>query len=180
MKKIALILGLALAIIACDKDDDTASPSSSNNSGNTNNTDTTTTTFDNSYMFSDDMTECFPHTSNPSINGNGILNVVSQPCSNSGSKLDGYFKWNYRPAPGTYQVVGSIGTVPYSPQMNQNEFAMVFYGHGQSTLYSLGGTVEVSTNATDTSLLDLNWKDIQMGYAHDSSTVNFSGNLKGL
>ena len=164
-------------MVSCEQDDDSNPSATNNNTGAPSND---TTSFDNSYMFSDDMVECFPHTANPSINSNGILSVVSKPCSNSGSKLDGYFKWNNRPAPGTYKIVGTIGSIPNTPAMNQDEFSIVFYGHGQSTLYSIGGTVELTKNSTDTSKLDLNWKDVQMAFKHDSSTVNFSGNLKGL
>lgn len=185
MRRIIVVLCAVALLFSCDEGDDAVNPTSPNTSNNTStndttNKDTTTMAFDNSYQFSDDGVECFPHTTNPLIGTNGILSLISKPCSNSGSKLDGYFKWNYRPAPGIYKVIGEKGTVPYSPNMNQEEFAMVFYGHGQSTLYSVAGTIEVSKNILDTSTLDLNWKDIEMIFEHDSSMITFSGNLKGL
>jgi hypothetical protein len=182
MKKILIVLSLLAAFSACDKEED-ATPAISptnNNSNNNGNNGNNNNTLDNSYQFSDDNVECFPHSSDPSINANGILSLVSKPCSKSGSKLDGYFKWQSRPAPGTYTVVGSIGTVPFSPNLNTDEFSMVFYGHGQATLYSIGGTVEITKNASDTAKLDLNWTDVDMAYGNDSTVIQFSGNLKGL
>lgn len=175
MKKILTLLAIAITLMACEKEED--QPTTSNNNGNNN--PNPSTEFNNSYQFSDDMKTCYP-LFEPGLSANGILSIISQPCSKSGSKFDGYFKFNTVPAPGTYKIVGTIGSVPNAFSLNTDEFSIVFYGHGESTLYSVGGTVEVTTNALDTNELDINWKDVNMGYEHDSSIIQFSGNLNGL
>ena len=181
IKILAAILFLGIIVIACSKEDDNPSTTNNTNNNGNGNGNGNSGEFDNSYMFSDDEIMCYPHSSNPSINQNGILSVVSKPCSRSGSKLDGYFKWQTRPTPGTYKVVGQAGAVTYGPNLADDEYSMIFYGHDVHAFYSVGGTVEISVSEEADSLLDLNWTDVEMIYGGDSTTViTFSGNLKGL
>tara|TARA_R110002049_G_scaffold177901_5_gene345134 strand:- start:127 stop:657 length:531 start_codon:yes stop_codon:yes gene_type:complete len=176
MRKILTFLVIAFVIVACEKEDD--QPNNPTVNGGGNNTDPTTE-FNNSYQFSDDMKMCFP-LFEPSLPANAILSIISQPCSKSGSKFDGYFKFNSSPKPGTYKVVGTAGVFPVASQLGTDQFTIVFYGHGESTLYSVGGTVELTKNILDTNELDLNWKNVDMAYEHDGSIIQFSGNLNGL
>lgn len=180
MKKIIIIV-FALGLMAsCSKEDDgNEAPNTTNTT--TNNLNDTTATFFNSYQFSDDGVMCYPLSENVSISSLGILSVVSQPCSKPSSKLDGYFRYGGGTTyAGTYTVVGKIGDFPIIANMNPNEGSMLFYNHGESTLYAISGTIEVTKNASDTNLLDVNWRDMIMGYEHDSSTVKFSGNFTGI
>lgn len=172
------LLAIAITLIACEKEDEQPTNNNTNNNGDGNNPDPTTE-FNNSYQFSDDMKTCYP-LFEPSLPANGILSIISQPCSKSGSKFDGYFKFNTSPKPGTYQIAGTVGVFPVATQLGTDQFAIVFYGHGESTLYSVGGTVELTKNTLDTNKLDLNWKDVDMAFEHDSSIIQFSGNLNEL
>lgn len=138
-----------------------------------------TTAGDNEVVFADDNTTCEAHTSNPSISAQGILSVVMKPCQNSGSKLDGYFKYNSRPTAGTYNITGTVGAVPYSPNLAADEFSMVFYGHTSEALYSTAGTVTLVTNADDNAKLDLTWTDVTMEGSSGAS-IKFSGSFVGL
>ena len=178
MKKILIIVFAFGLMASCSKEDDgNTGPNATNPPAN--NSNDTTAIFFNSYQFSDDGVVCYPLSNNIGISF-GILSVVSQPCSKPSSKLDGYFRFGGTSLVGTYNVVGRIGDVPVISNMNPNESSMLFYNHGESTLYALSGTIEITKNSSDTTLLDVNWKDMIMGYEHDSSTVKFSGNFTGI
>ena len=177
MRKIFILLCAITFLAACEEEDDQVpAPAATNNQGNTNPADTNS--FNNNYMFSDDNVKCEPLFGVPTIGANGILSLISRPCSNSGSKFDGYF--NGRPTPGTYTVVGSVNTIPTAMNLSSSQVAFVFYGHGQSTLFSTAGTVEITKNASDTSKIDMNWSNVDMTFEHDNSVIQFSGNLKGM
>ncbi len=133
----------------------------------------------NEVIFDDDNTVCTPYSSNLSINAQGILSVVMNPCQNSGSKLDGYFKYGSRPVAGTYTVVGTAGTFPNTVGMAETEFSMLFYGHAAETLYSTGGTITLTENADDATKLDMSWTDVTMETAGGTS-LKFSGKLEAL
>tara|TARA_B100001109_G_C18862541_1_gene474841 strand:- start:3647 stop:4210 length:564 start_codon:yes stop_codon:yes gene_type:complete len=187
MKKVLIMASLLIAFVACEKDEEdnpTTTPTTQNNNGGNNgggNNGGVNVTLSNSYVFSDDQIVCFPlDSTNMSINSNAILSLVSRPCQNNSSKLDGYFKWQTRPTPGTYQVVGTVGQLTSGFALDTNEYSMVFYNHGPATLYAVSGTIQISKNASDSTKLDMNWTNVDMAYGNDSSIIQFSGNLKGL
>ena len=140
--------------------------------------DTKTSVGTNEVVFDDDNMVCTAYSSNPSINAQGILSLVMNPCQNSGSKLDGYFKYGNRPTAGTYTVVGTAGSFPNTIGMGETEYSMVFYGHGSEALYSTSGTIELTVNADDDTKLDMNWTDVTMEGTETS--VKFSGSFTGL
>lgn len=184
--------------LACKKDEetktetnetvtttDTTTNSTTNNTTDTTTTDTTSnnngggTTLASSsqYSFSDDGITCTPYSSNPSISGQGILSVVSNPCQDPSGKLDGYFKYGNRPkSAGTYKIKNAGTGIANTFAMGTDEFQMVFYNHSSKTWYSTAGTISISINPNDSTKLDMFWKDIEMT-ASDSSTVKFSGTL---
>ena len=133
----------------------------------------------NEIVFSDDNTVCTPHTSEPSISAQGILSVVMNPCQNSGSKLDAYFKYNSRPIAGTYTATASVGSLGNIFDITETQITIVFYGHAAEALYSTSGTVELSVNAADETKLDMTWTEVTME-ATDGTSVTFSGSLKGI
>lgn len=101
------------------------------------------------------------------------------PCQNSSSKLDGYFKYGQKPAAGTYTVVGTAGDFPIATNIGETEFSMLFYGHLAQELYSTSGTIELTVNAADDTKLDMKWTDVVME-TKDGTSLKFSGNLIGL
>jgi hypothetical protein len=172
MKKAFLILsfiGLStLYMTSCDSDEDTMEETPTENELGVN-----------EVVFADDNIVCKPFSSGVSISNQGILSVIMLPCQNSSSKLDGYFKYGKRPAAGTYTVFGTAGSFPNALSIGDTYFSMVFYGHGTATLYSTGGTVELTVNADDNTKLDMKWTDITM-QAAEGSPIKFSGSLIGI
>lgn len=179
MKKNIIVAGIILALFACDKDETNPEQSITSNNQTTNTTVDTSAYFNN-YRFSDDMVLCEPFYKDNEINSYAILSVVSKPCSKLSSKLDGYFKFWSDPQVGVYTIVGKAGEVPIANNIGPTSFSMVFYNHGESMLSSTGGTISLSKNKADTTLFDLNWKNVDMTYEHNDSTIQFSGNLSGL
>ena len=190
MKKILLSAAvLAITFVACDKDETTPVTNTTSGTATTGTTTSTTgtttsttgsTATKSSYTFSDDGIECTPFSSNPSINAQGILSVVSNPCQDSGGKLDGYFKYNNRPSTGTYTIVGTAGTFPNSFSLSDSEYSFLFYNHAGTTWYATSGTVTLTASSGDSTKLDMNWKDVTMTSADGSKTVKFSGTLLAL
>lgn len=133
----------------------------------------------NSVVFSDDNMVCTPFFGAPVISAQGILSVIMNPCQNSSSKLDGYFKYGGRPMAGTYTVVGTAGTFPIATNIGATEYSMVFYNHYSSELYSTSGTVVLTVNADDNTKLDMVWTDVTME-AGDGYSVKFSGKFTGI
>jgi hypothetical protein len=177
MKKVFFLSILSLFLFACSEDEDNnttpASPTTNNTQGN--NGGNNNQVFDNSYMFSDDNIMCTPSSVN--MMNIGILSVISNPCQNSSSKLDGYF--NGRPEPGTYMISPTM-RVPNAFTMGSTRGELIFYNHGDTTLFSTGGTIVVTKNQADTNLIDINWTDVDMTYAGSTTVIQFSGNLNGL
>ncbi len=201
LKKIIAICFCGLLItISCKKEDATETSDTGNTtdtvSSGGNAVDTTTsggntvdttnngsgnsgTTFTNSgYTFSDDGITCTPFTQNLSIN-NGIISIVSNQYQGSGSKLDGYFKYQSKPSAGTYTIKDNGTKLGNTPAFSNSEFQMVFHGHANKTWFSTSGTTTVALNITDSTSVDLSWTDVVMT-ASDSSTVKFSGLLQGM
>lgn len=138
-----------------------------------------TTSTQSEYWFSDDNIKCTPYSANPSINNQGILSVVSNPCQSSSAKLDGYFKYGTRPVAGTYNIHDAGTSVGNTFSFAADEFQLIFYSHDSKNWYSQSGQVTLSTSVADSTKLDLTWSNVVM-IAADSSSVNFSGTLLGL
>lgn len=160
------LLVLTFLFIACSSDDDMQPDQETTNLG------------DNEVVFDDDNMVCTPYSSNPSISAQGILSVIMNQCQNSGSKLDGYFKYGGRPVAGTYTIFGEAGVFPNIVGTGEGQFTMVFYGHGTEALYSTSGTVELTVNAADETKLDMIWTNVTMEGLETS--VKFSGKLIGI
>lgn len=184
----------SVAIISCKKEEEkteestttetTDSTTTSANSGGTttdtttNSGGTTTPATTSSYTFSDDGLTCTPYSTTLSIN-NGILSVVSNPCQSASAKLDGYFKFGKKPAAGTYNIRYEGFGIGNTPAYSTTDFSLIFYQHNSKDWYAKSGTVTLTQNNSDTTKLDLTWKDVEM-ISTDSSTTKFSGTLLGI
>lgn len=173
LKKVILLSFLttsSVLLINCSKED--PAPTTAQNT--TTDPDPKTDSTESNYTFADDGMTCKPISQGRPIAS--TVNVISEPCQSRSAALTFYFDFLKVITPGTYKILSSsdVNTVPGS-----GNTTMVFYNHKSKTWYAKSGTVTVTTNATDTTKLDVKWTNLEVG-SEDGDKTTFSGQLIGV